>query len=137
DALRRNLRLRICSVETGLLPGQTAGQTVSEPLRPAAQLRGDQLHVPPAALRYHVAKLGGGYAPRLCIRREGEHADHPYSEVEKRRGGDRAVPENDRPAAHRTAAGPGSVPVAARGQVRRGAAAQLSGPAARRPPLCL
>src|SRR5205807_9524393 len=62
---------------------------------------------------------------------------HPYSEVEKRRGGDRAVPENDRPAALRTAAGPGSVPVAARGHVRRGATAQLSGPAARRPPLCL
>src|SRR5450432_164207 len=132
DALRRNLRLRISGLETRLLPGQASGRAISEALRRTAKLRGDQLHVPPSALGQDARKLGGGHSAGLRVRGEGEHADHPYSAPEKRRGGHRVVPEDDRPAAHRAPPGPDSLSVAAGGEVRPGSAAKLPGPAARR-----
>ncbi len=41
---------------------------------------------------------------RLHVLRESEHADHPHPEAQERAGIDRAVPEDDRPAAHRRGA---------------------------------
>src|SRR5471030_531829 len=126
DALRRNLRLRISGLETRLLPGQASGHAISEALRRTAKLRGDQLHVPPSALGQDARKLGGGHSAGLRVRGEGEHADHPYSAPEKRRGGHRVVPEDDRPAAHRAPPGPDSLSVAAGGEVRLESVAERS-----------
>src|SRR5450432_1012807 len=132
DALRRYLRLRISGLETRLLSGQASGRAISEALRRTAELRGDQLHVPPSALGQDARKLGGGHAARLRIRGEGEHADHSYAAPEERRGGHRVVPEDDRPAAHRAPPGPDSLSVAAGVEVRLESVAKLSGPVARR-----
>src|SRR5947208_2070267 len=132
DALRRDLRLRISGLEARLLPGQATGPPVSELLRGTAQLRGDQLHIPPPAFGHDARKLGGSHEPRFRFRRQSEHADYAYPAPEKRRGGDRVVSEEDRPAAHRAPPRPDSVSVAPRRQVRPGPAAQLPGSAARR-----
>ena len=106
----------------GFYPAKTAGQPVSEALRRTAELRGDQLHVPPPALGLHAGELGGADARRVRLRGEGEHAHHPHPAPEERRRGHRALSENDRPAAQRAPPGTDSVPVAAGDEVRRGAA---------------
>ena len=137
DALRRNFRLRISGLEAGLLSGQDSGQPVSEILRGTAELRGDQLHVPPPALGLHAGELGGADARRVRLRGEGEHAHHAHPAVEERGRCHRALSENDRPAAHCAAPGADPVPVAAGDEVRRRAFAQLPGTAARRPAVCL
>src|SRR4051794_17862429 len=59
DSLRRNFRLRIPGLETGLLSSQDGSQPVPESLRDEAELRGDQLHVPAAALVVDAGELGG------------------------------------------------------------------------------
>ena len=101
----RNLRLCLSGLEAGLLSGQAAGQAVSEALRRAAELRGDQLHVPAPALGRHAEELGGSHAARLRVRGEGQHAHHAHPAAEERRRSHRAVSEDDRSAAHGAPAG--------------------------------
>ena len=67
----------------------------------------------------------------LRLRGEGEHADHAHPAAEECRRSHRAFLQDDRPAAHVAAAGADPVPVAAGDEVRRRAAARLSGTAAR------
>src|SRR6476646_68833 len=85
DALRRNLRLRISGVETGLLSGQDSGQPVSEALRCTAELRGNPLHVPAPAFGLHAGELGGADTRWVRLRGEGQHADHAHPAIEERR----------------------------------------------------
>src|ERR1017187_152114 len=137
DVVCRNLRLCISCLEARILPGKASGQPVSEALRPTAQLRGDQLHVPASANGVDPPELGGGDASGLRLCRESKPADHAYPGAEERRGSDGAFPEDDRSPADFAAAGSDPVPVAAALEVRRGPAAGLSGVAAPRNAVCL
>src|ERR1039458_290757 len=95
------------------------------------------LHVPPPALGLHPGELGGADRRRVRLRGEGPHAHHAHPAPEERRGGHRALSEDDRPTAQRPPPGTDSVPVAAGDEVRCDAPAQLPGTAARRPALRL
>src|ERR1019366_1849843 len=85
DALCRDIRLRIYGLEAGLLSGQDSGQPIPEILRTKAELRGDQLYVPPPAFGLHAGTLGGADRRRVRLRGEGEHADYAHPAPEERR----------------------------------------------------
>src|ERR1022692_3652918 len=61
-------------MEAAVLSGEAARQQIPGALRAAADLGGDQLHLPPHALRWDARKLGGRHAAGIPVRLEGAHA---------------------------------------------------------------
>jgi hypothetical protein len=105
-------------VEAGFLSGQTAEQAISEALCKALELRRDQLYLPPFAVGFHAGELGRSHARGLCLRSEGESADHAHPAAQERGGGDGTVSADDRPSAHGPPSGADLISTAAAVKVR-------------------
>ncbi len=110
--LRRNLGIRLCELETGLLSAKTGRERFPEALRHAPERGRNQLHLPPVAQGGDARKLGGGDARRVPVCLQGAHADHPYQPPEGIRI-HRGILPRHRAAAGHAPAGSGAVSVAA------------------------
>src|SRR5579885_2734553 len=79
----RYFRLRVSAVEAAVLSRRCARQEVPELLRAAAELCGDQLHLPAHAGRGHAGELGGSDAAGLRVCAQGASAHHAHSAFEE------------------------------------------------------
>src|SRR5580658_6057614 len=121
STVRRYVGLRVSDVETGLLSSEIGCERLSEALRSAAELRRDQLHVPPVAESVDAGKLGFSYARRIRIRVQSAHANHAPVAIEGIGIYGIVLPGDRSPASH-APPGAGSVSIAAELQSRSDAA---------------
>src|ERR1700730_753724 len=82
STFRRHIRLRLCGLETRILPAKGRVEGLLEVLRDAAERGRDQLSLPPTAQGRDARKLGERDARRVRLRLQSAHADHAHQPVE-------------------------------------------------------